>query len=395
MGLPLSDLLFMTWRSITNQWLRSGLTAFGVFMGVGAVSATLNIQTITREQINLKLAARDRPFVSPWMYVRDGPPPPLDEALQRSLQDSIAEIRSISSIGSVYSIDTVLYEAQEVEARARSVSLNYLDTTGRRVLQGRFFNPSDVDQYRPVAMIDEQLVAALFDDEAPLNKAIYANGNRFVVIGVMESKSNSEWNDTGELWMTQTFAQVLARESQWSSIQISAHSLSQINDLSQSVEDFLLQNFPQVEEVYVWSNADDLLEDLEIQQIASAALTAVGIIALIIGGVGIANITVAAVLERTKEIGIRRAIGASKLEVMSQFILEAVVLSILGGVAAVATVHGLTRVATTVVIEAPYKFSSRNAALSMGAAVAVGVGASVIPALRATRIDIVKALRSD
>ncbi|MEM9976610.1 MAG: ABC transporter permease [Cyanobacteria bacterium P01_D01_bin.2] len=384
----------MTWRSLTNQWLRSGLTAFGVFMGVGAVSATLNIQTITREQIDIKLAARDRPFVSPWIYSRQGPPPELDEAVQQSLQDSVSEVRSISSIGNVFSIDTVQYEAQEAEMRARSVSLNYLDTTGRRVLQGRFFDQADVEQYRPVALVDEQLAESLFQEQSPLNRTIYADGNRFVVIGVIESKSNSDWGDGGELWMTQTFAQVLAGEYRWDSLQISAHSLTQINDLSDAVEAFLIQNFPQAE-VRVWSNADDLLEDLEVQQISSAALTAVGLIALVIGGVGIANITIAAVLERTKEIGIRRAIGASKLEVMSQFILEAVLLSLLGGAAAVATVHGLTRAATTVVIEAPYKFSPRNATLSMGAAVAVGVGSSFIPALRATQIDIVKALRSD
>ena len=194
--------------------------------------------------------------------------------------------------------------------------------------------------------------------------------------------------------MTETFAMVLSGGYRWNSIQISAHSLTLIDDLSERVETFLRESFPQAE-VNVWSNADDLLEDLEVQKIASAALTGVGLIALVIGGVGIANITIATVLERTKEIGIRRAIGASKLEIMGQFILEAVILSLLGGATAIAAVHGLTRVATTVVVEAPYRFSPRNAALSMGAAVAVARRASVIPALRATQVDIVKALRSD
>ncbi|MEA5464762.1 ABC transporter permease [Leptothoe sp. PORK10 BA2] len=394
MGLPLPDLLLMTWRSLTNQWLRSGLTAFGVFMGVGAVSATLNIQAITREQIELKLAARDQPFVIPHIWAREGPEPEINAATQKSLQDSIAEIRTISSISQVFNVSNVQYEAQEVEVNARSVSLNYLDTTGRNVLQGRFFDQADAEQYRPVVLVDEQLADNLFQGESPLNKAIYASGNRFVVIGVMETKSNSDWESAGELWMTETYASVLSGGYNYDQLQISAHSLTQINTLSEAVENFLLESYPQAE-VYMQSNAEDLLEDLEVQQIASAALAAVGLIALVIGGVGIANITVAAVLERTKEIGIRRAIGASKLEVMGQFILEAMILSLLGGVAAVGTVHGLTRVATTVVIEAPYKFSPRNAALSMGAALAVGVGASFIPALRATQIDIVKALRSD
>lgn len=394
MGLPLPDLLYMTWRSLTNQWLRSGLTAFGVFMGVGAVSATLNIQAITREQIDIKLAARDRPFVTPYIWAKEGPEPEIDETVQKSLKASIAQIRTISSISRVWDVRSVQYEAQEVEIDARSVSLNYLETTGRRVLQGRFFDQADAEQYRPVALIDEKLSENLFQGQSPLNKAIYASGNRFVVIGVIQTKSNSEWESDGELWITETFASVLAGGYRWDQLHISAHSLTQIGTLSAAVEAFLLDSYPQAE-VYMQSNAEDLLEDLEVQQIASVALTGVGLIALVIGGVGIANITVAAVLERTKEIGIRRAIGASKLEVMSQFILEAVILSLLGGATAIATVHGLTQVATTVVIQAPYKFSPRNAALSMGAAVAVGVGASFVPALRATQVDIVKALRSD
>ncbi|MBT9313263.1 ABC transporter permease [Leptothoe kymatousa] len=393
MGLPLSDLLFMTWRSISSQWLRSSLTTFGVFMGVGAVSATLNIQTITREQIDLKLAARDKPYVTPYMWSREGPQPEIDVELQRSLKDSIPEIRTISSISQV-SIDNAQYENQETEVNTRSVSLNYLETTGRRVLQGRFFDPADVEQYRPVALVDTQLAETLFQGESALNKAIYAGGNRFVIIGMIESKSNSEWESSGELWITETFASVLAGRYSFDRLHISAHSLTQIGTLTEAVETFLLESYPQAD-VYIGSNAEDLLEELEVQKISSAALTAVGIIALIIGGVGIANITVAAVLERTKEIGIRRAIGASKLEVMGQFILEAVVLSVLGGAIAVAAIHGLTRVATTVVVQAPYRFSYRNAALSMGAAVVVGVGASFIPAVRATQIDIVKALRSD
>ncbi|WP_414587609.1 ABC transporter permease [Scytonema sp. PCC 10023] len=108
-----------------------------------------------------------------------------------------------------------------------------------------------------------------------------------------------------------------------------------------------------------------------------------------------ANITIASVLERIEEIGIRRALGATQFEVMVQFILEALLLSIFGGTLAIISVHGLTQTATTVIIQAPYQFSLRNVALSMGAAVAVGVGSSFLPALKATKIDIIAALRSD
>jgi putative ABC transport system permease protein len=119
-------------------------------------------------------------------------------------------------------------------------------------------------------------------------------------------------------------------------------------------------------------------------------------LALIIGGVGIANITVASVMERTREIGLRRAIGATDLEVMAQFIAEIVTLSAIGGLGAIISVHILTQIATTTLFtNAPYKFKIENALLSMAAAFVVGVGAIFLPALRVTQIDVVQALRGD
>ena len=117
--------------------------------------------------------------------------------------------------------------------------------------------------------------------------------------------------------------------------------------------------------------------------------------AIVIGGVGIANISIASVTERISEIGLRRAIGATRSEVMLQFILEATILSLVGGTMAIATVHSLTVTATTKFIEAPYQFSKQRATLSLGSALLVGVGASFLPALKASRVDVIQALRSN
>jgi putative ABC transport system permease protein len=100
------------------------------------------------------------------------------------------------------------------------------------------------------------------------------------------------------------------------------------------------------------------------------------------------------VMERTKEIGLRRAIGATKRDIMLQFILEAVLMSLLGGGTAIATVDGLTRVVANQ-FELPYKFEMSAAGLSLSAALLVGVGSSFLPALRASQLEPVKALRSE
>lgn len=398
MSISLPDLLVMTGKSLTGNLVRSGLTLLGVFMGVAAVSATLNIGSITRQQIALKLAERDRPYVQPLMWVEDGEEPRLDDEDQRMLVQAISEARAISTVARLWGLSPAQFEDKETtKIQAQGITLNYLETTGRRVIKGRFFNQVDFDQYSPVVLLDEQLAEFLFETADPRNQVIYVAGNRLTVIGVLESKSSAfpDPDSNGMLWVTHNTAKVLQSEFSDEVMQISARSLDDIRKLKERVKQFLKKRFPGVN-VYIWDGkAEDLLKEKETLEIASRSLLFVGLIALVIGGVGIANITIAAVMERTKEIGLRRAIGATRLEIMLQFILEAVLLSVIGGTAAIATVHGLTQVATTVVFKAPYQFSLQNAAWAMGSAVLVGVGSSFFPALRATQVDIVAALRSE
>lgn len=363
-------------------------------MGVAAVSATLNVAEITNAQIEQKLAARDKPHITPYLAPESGFDwSEITDEDQVALKRTVPEIRSISSISMVWVIDTVQFEGREVKkVESFGVSQNYIDTTGRRILQGRFFSSLDFNQYRPVAIVDQKLANALFKRQSPLNQAIYAYGNRLTVVGVVETKSQGEESmGAGVLWMPQPLAKSFASYSS-SMVQISSYQLEELSTLKTKVKQVLEKRHPNTS-VDAYGNAEDLIKERELQQTSSRALTLVGLIALGIGGIGIANITIAAVLERTKEIGLRRAIGATQVEIMMQFILEAVILSVLGGVAAIAIVHGLTQLITTKVIKVPYKFSAQTAALSMAAAIGVGVGSSFFPALRATKINVVTALR--
>jgi putative ABC transport system permease protein len=393
--LRFSELLKMTYKSLSSNFLRSGLTSLGVFMGVAAVNATLNIQTISNYKITQQLGERDNPYVSPWVY-SEFEETQLTEADIQALTQSISIIRSISTLGLVEGIEWVQFEAKQVKKiSVTSVSDNYLETTGRKIEQGRFFNQTDFEQYLPVAVVDRRLARILFGEQNPVNQVVFASNLRFIVVGVVQTKSNElEPDSNGNLLITENFASVLQGDDIDKMLQITPRYLEEIPDLQKQVEEILRQRYPQLM-VYADSNADGLLAEKKAQETSSLALTGVGLIALIIAGVGIANITIASVIERTKEIGIRRALGATELEIMLQFILEAILLSIIGGAIAIVTVHGFTRFATTNIIETPYQFSSRNAALSIVAALAVGVGSSYIPAIRATKIDIVKALRGE
>ena len=222
------------------------------------------------------------------------------------------------------------------------------------------------------------------------------NGTRLTVVGVIESKQQAEGEEPkGTLWVPETFGTILQSsrfDSFARSIQIAIEDLSQYETVQTAISEHLQQQFPGYN-IIVSGNVEDLYKQEQQQRSSIRVLLGVGALALVIGGVGIANITIAAIMERTREIGLRRAIGATDFEVMAQFIAEAALLSLLGGATAVVAVHFLTKAATTAVFEAPYEFSPRDAAISMGAAFAVGVGSSFLPALRVTQIDIIQALR--
>lgn len=366
-------------------------------MGVAAVSATLNIAEITNTQIEQKLAERDQPFIVPYLDTESGfESAEITDEDWVVLKRTIPAIRSISSISHSWGIRTVQFEGLEVnEIQTSGVSQNYIDTTGRRIVQGRFFNPVDFEQYRPVAIVDQKLATALFKGQPAVKQAIYVNGNRLTVVGVVETKTMGEeyMRSSGALWLPKPLAKSFSRFS-FSTLQISPHHLEDLPSLQKQVKQVLENRHPHAS-AFSYGNAEDLVKERELQKTSARALAIVGLIALGIGGVGIANITIAAVLERTKEIGLRRAIGATQWEIMLQFMLEATILSVLGGSIAIIAVHGLTQLTTTTIIQAPYTFSLQNAMLSMGAAIVVGVGSSFFPALRATRIDVVAALHSD
>jgi putative ABC transport system permease protein len=395
MALSPLDLALNTFQNLTSNWVRSGLTALGIFMGVTAINATLNIDSITATILQQKLDARDKPFLSPWIYEYRKPRIEYTDELIADLRKAFPEIRSISRVSWLPSSQAQYQEAVAEEVNSLSVSANYQTTAGRRILQGRFFEKADFSEYRPVTVIDETLAQQLFGSISPIGEGIFLDQTRLTVVGVSESKNNWDQEDpAGLLWVPESYGNVLRGRRQFGSIQIALTDLQSYELMQEALQAYFEQTFPDYQ-VYVGGNVEDLYKSEQQLRSSVRVLKLVGLMALVIGGIGIANITIAAIMERTREIGLRRAIGATDLEIMAQFIAEAALLSLIGGASAVVAVHFITKAATTTIFEAPYQFSIEDAAISMGAAFVVGVGSSFLPALRITQIDVVQALRGE
>jgi putative ABC transport system permease protein len=359
-------------------------------MGVAAVSATLQVGNISRAVIAKQLAERTAPRVGIHMS-RDTS---LKLEDMEFLRHRLKGVQAISAANWFDINDKVIFQAEKAESSGLAVSQDYLLTSGRRLIKGsgRFFSPNDFANYRPVVVIDKLLATQLFKGGIkPVGQRIYVNRRPYIVIGVMESKQDFSEKPTNLILVSMSLYKVITGSQRIGGIYVRPYNLKDITGMEKQAKKVLKQRFPKAE-VRTFNNVQEILEQQETLELTSRGLLAVGIISLLVGGVGIANITIAAVIERTPEIGLRRAIGATQRDILLQFILEAVIMSLAGGIAAIVTVHGLTVVVADV-FKLPYKFDSNTAALALGSALAVGVGAGFLPALRASQLDPVKALR--
>ncbi len=394
MGLKPLDLLGLTWRALYTNPLRSTLTTLGVFMGVTAVTATLQVGSISRVVIAQRLAEREAPQIR--IFPQRGPEPHqrvrLTQAELDFLEERLVGLESMSSLTWVDS-DVALFQDREAYPSMLAVTEHYIQTTGKSIVQGRFFSSTDYANFRPVVVIDEQLAAQLFLSQSPIGHRLYIRRQPFIVVGVLSAPPDDDSSGDGQLILTTAMAQALWGQNQFGVFSLRPQKLEQIEELGTQAEQLLTQRFPG-QKFWVWNNVEDILQQRTTLSLASRALTAVGAITLLVGGVGIANIMVASVTERTSEIGLRRAIGATQQEILVQFILEAVLLSTIGGVGAIATVHALASTVSQQ-FDLPYQFETEIAAIALSSAVVVGISASFFPALQASQLDPVRALRAE
>ncbi len=401
-GLRGLDLLGLAVGALARDRLRTGLTGLGVFLGVAATSATLQVQHITTRNIEAQLDQREAPQVqvSIGWRGRGG------VADLEAIAEELPGIASVSGITRLGWSEQAIYEAKQVDVQGSAVTVDYFATTGRRILQGQSLSGRDFAQYQNVAVIDEILAMQLFEGTDPLGAVFYVQGLPWRVVGVMETKldGDPEANRSGQFVIPLSTQMALIGRPALDQIIVRPVDVADLERLGDQVKALLRQRHPsytqglaaQLDLPRVTINIADIQERQATLRSATRSLLAVGAIALGIAGVGIANIAVASTFERRREIGLRRAIGATAQDVLSQFLLESLLISIVGGVVAIALVEGITfGLITYSPFELPpYQLNWGNSGVAIAAAMAVGITASLIPAWQASQLDPVKALRS-
>ncbi len=414
-GVHIPKTMFLTWRevaenmassvtSILSNKTRSLLTMLGIIIGVGALIAMLALGTGAQRSIQKQMASMGTNLlaVMPGRGTsRSGASMAMGSVTRLTLDDqkAVAQIANITKTeAEVSGTVQIVYGAKNHRTSVSGVQPVYASMRNAQPYYGRFFSDDENLRLAKVVLLGQTVVTDLFGNENPVGKTVKIDRKNFTVIGVLPMKGASGPRDQDDTALVplNTGMRILFGKKY---VDVIWAEVADYN-LMDGVQDKLKALFRERHNVPDYKDDDVQLRNMaEMQTMMSGTIktfsTLLGIIAgisLVVGGIGIMNIMLVSVSERTREIGLRKAIGATKRAVLLQFLVEAVIVSVVGGIigilAGISVSVLLAKVSGWAVYVAPY-----SVALAFGFSATVGIVFGFWPAKKASELSPIEALR--
>jgi putative ABC transport system permease protein len=385
-------------RGLSANKLRSALTMLGILIGVAAVILLVAVGNGSAQAINQRIEALGTNTITVMSAGRGGS---TSTALTTTISDALVdpqlapEVASVSPV--VSSSATVTYEGTDHDvSQFVGTTPSWFAASNTPVGAGAGFTADDEAQGRRVVVLGRTVAEELFPGTDPIDKQVTVGGALFTVVGVLAEKSSTGFQDSNDTAVAPLSAvrQVLTGYGALTSILVEAKSPAQVDAVQSQVATILDQRLDVTAGAttpYRIQNASQLLAtQTETADTFTTLLGAVAAISLLVGGIGITNIMLVTVTERTREIGIRKALGAPRRVILTQFLIEATLLSVLGGALGVAA--ALIGSSFEIVGVKPVIVPS-SVGLALGVSIAIGLFFGGLPASRAARLRPIDALR--
>lgn len=411
----------LAFRGIWSHKMRSFLTMLGIIIGIASIIAIVSTIKGTNEEIKKNVVGQGDSVLNIKLYQDDM----AYEYDYNGLPDGVAEIREeeleqIKALDKVQSVatyherdvyDSVYYQQTSFSSgQIRGVTEEYLKTYRYKISQGRSITEKDLKGFRKVALIDENTRDSLFQGKDAIGKTIEIKGEPFVVVGVVKKDSDYEIaihsmedyytyadQSSGVIMIPDTTWPVVFQYDEPSNVAIKVETVDDMTKVGKKAAEILNGYISPTDDTIKY-RFDDLLEQAkEIQQLSQSTnmmLIWIAAISLLVGGIGVMNIMLVSVTERTNEIGLKKAIGARKSKIMWQFLTEAVVLTSIGGLLGVITGIVLAKV-ISMVSSTPTAISGIASVGAVLFSMIIGIIFGIIPSHKAANLDPIDALRHE
>ncbi|WP_242225155.1 ABC transporter permease [Bacillus cereus group sp. BfR-BA-01380] len=379
----------MAMRSIKGNKLRAFLTMLGIIIGVASVIVLVSIGQGSSQAVANQINSLGTNLLTVNMMGSD---------TMKFTEEDVAKLQKIDEIKEMSPVVsgrvTVKNGTVSTQVSLTGTNSSYQQVRDMKVNEGRFLSDMDVEYRQKVIVLGANTAQNLFGVENPIGKDVQVNGGSFKIVGVLASKGGSMGQSGDDvIIMPLSTAQRIVKNTNIQTLYVQVKSEEQLNTVMAQVQNKLAVMFPNKQDNYSVFNQKDLVDTMSsVTGTMTMMLGGIACISLLVGGIGIMNIMLVSVSERTKEIGIRKAIGAKRRDVLQQFLIEAVVLSSFGGLIGMGIgllVAKILSMATGMTIA----YSLPVTLLAFLFSLLVGVGFGVFPANKASKLHPIQALR--
>jgi putative ABC transport system permease protein len=407
-----AEIFAMAADALWTNKLRSGLTMLGVIIGIASVISITSIGAGASKSTGDRFRALGTDVLQVMAGASKSGNISQGQGSSSTLTwDNAKEIAVQAPAAQVVSAylqqrTQVVYGDRNTLTTIYGTDLNYPDARNTYPQSGRFFNADELETAKQVAAIGPTVKKALFGEGVdPIGSKIRIKGEVYEVIGVMEVKGSQgpvDRDDAIYLPLTIMSARLVGNNA-LTGISVNGIYVKAANQVQLEAAQFQVTNLlrmlhnirPDEADDFSVSNQADIIQTFTtVLSLLSIMVVAIAGISLVVGGIGIANIMLVSVVERTREIGIRKALGATQSAILSQFLVEAILISTIGGGIGIGSGVGIAAIASAA-FKFPLIISGESVAAGFGISVAVGLVAGVVPARSAAKLDPIVALRSD
>lgn len=411
----------LAFQGIWAHKMRSFLTMLGIIIGIASIISIVSTIKGTNEQIKKNLIGDGDNVVeiklkeggSDYQIEYEGLPQGVP-VLNESQKEEILEIPEVVS-ASFYRMrdyaDGIYYQDKSMDGgKVLGIDSDYLDTCGYQLVRGRGFNQKEYVNFKKVALLDETAANSFFEKGEELGKTIEIKGEPFVVVGVVKKSDEYEpvinsieeyytyYNDeSGIVMITDSVWPVVYQYDEPQQAVIQTKTPEDMSQAGKAVQQILNEQI-QNTETSVSYKAEDIMEKAKgLQQISentNRQLIWIASISLLVGGIGVMNIMLVSVTERTREIGLKKALGARKRRILTQFLTEAAVLTLLGGLIGVVGGIALAYIISAV-SAVPVAISGVSILVGVVFSTLIGIIFGLLPSVKAANMNPIDALRSE
>ncbi|MEH2941486.1 ABC transporter permease [Lachnospiraceae bacterium KK002] len=411
----------LSFQGLWSHKMRSFLTMLGIIIGIAAIIAIVSTIKGTNEQIkenligsgdntvNVRLYQGDNSYEIDYYGVPDGVPVITEETREKMLE--LDHVEDVALYTSRETYQAVYYQNTAMSGgKICGIDQHYLDTCNYIIKQGRGFCESDYKKFRKVVLLDENSAETLFQGTDPVGKTVEIQKEPFTVIGVIAKATRFEpvinsieeyytyaESSSGAVYVPETSWPVLYGYDEPQSVILKLDSVDNMTVAGKDASNILNTGLNVTDETLKYK-ADDLLKQAEdiqkLSQSTNTMLIWIAGISLLVGGIGVMNIMLVSVTERTQEIGLKKAIGARKGKILGQFLTEAAVLTSLGGligvIVGIILAEVISRITSTLVA-----ISVPASVLAVIFSMAIGIIFGLLPSYKAANLNPIDALRHE